>query len=237
MKPKILAIDCETSPMLAYTWGAYDQNISPAQVVRFGSVTCFGATWVGTSERLFFSDWQHGHRTMLRELHKLLSSADAVVHYNGDKFDLRKFNGQFLLHRLSPIPPLTSIDCLKTIRKMGFEINKLEAIGPMLELGQKVKHHGFKLWREVMDGDPKAQKTMERYCRQDVRLLIQLYQRLKPYMAQHPHLGDIGRGECGACGGKHLQARGYRRTKAFKIARLQCQTCGSWQDGTKTRTK
>jgi len=233
-KPRILVLDLETRPALAYSFQMYDTSISPAQVVEAGGVICVGAKWVG-GEAFFYSDWQHGHKKMLRAVHKLIMEADAVVSYNGGKFDLPKLSGEFLLNGLPPMPPVTSIDLYKVIRKQGYEINKLEYVGPLLELGQKIKHEGFKLWRGVMEGDPAAEKRMERYCRGDVRLTEQLYKRILPFIANHPHMSLQGRGTCGACGSKELQSRGYRRTKAFRIQRLQCLGCGSWQDGTRTK--
>jgi len=167
---------------------------------------------------------------MIRAAHELLSEADAVVTYNGDKFDLPKLNGEFVLDGLPPVPPVTSIDVIKTIRKMGFLMTRLAFIGPLLRVGEKVKHEGFDLWAKVIDGDPKAQERMRKYNIKDVVLLEKLYLKIRPFIKNHPHLGKEAR-ECGACGSNNVHSRGYRRTKYFKIQRLQCQSCGGWQDG------
>ena len=37
------------------------------------------------------------------------------------------------------------------------------------------------------------------------------------------------------CGSNRMQSRGHRRTKTFKIQRLQCRDCGSWQSGKRTK--
>lgn len=232
MKPKILALDIETKPATVYAWRMYDENIGADQIIEEGGVICVGATWVGSAKGYFFSDWQHGHKRMLREIHKLMSEADAILTYNGDRFDIPKLTGAFLLAGLKPLPPLTSIDAYKAVKRFGFALNKLARIGPLLELGQKVKHEGFSLWAGVMAGDPKAQAKMERYCKQDVRLLVQLYEKIKPFIKDHPHLGlTISKNQCGACGSRKMQRQGYRRTKSSRTERLQCQACGSWQTG------
>lgn len=230
---KILALDIETRPAKAYVWRMWDQNVSVDQLIDPGGTICFCANWVGSREFMFHADWEDGHEGMIRAAHALISEADAVITYNGDKFDLPKLMGEFLLYGLTPPPPQTSIDVLKTVRKMGFVMNKLAYIGPLLKQGAKIKNEGFTLWTKVMDGDPKAQQRMKKYCIQDVRLLVKLYNHIKPYIKNHPHLGEKATAglECGACGSDKLHSRGYRRTKSFRIQRIQCQSCGSWQDG------
>lgn len=230
-KPNILFLDIETKPTKAYVWRMWDENIHPNQIIEDGGLLCIGAKWQGSKEKLFWSEWDHGHDNMVNEAHKLLTAADAVVTYNGDKFDLPKLQGEFILSGLLPPPPWTSIDCLKTVRQMGFSMNRLAYIGPLLKVGQKIKHEGFSLWYDVMQGDQKAKDKMERYCLQDVVLLERLYKKIRPFIKNHPHLSEIGAGGCGACGSYKLQRRGFRRTKAYRIQRLQCQACGSWQDG------
>ena len=166
----------------------------------------------------------------------MISEADGVVTFNGDKFDLPKLNGEFLLLGLAPPPPVTSIDVYKTVRnKLGLVSNKLAFVGPFLSVGAKVKHEGFSLWSKVNDGDPKAQARMERYCKQDVRLLEKVYKKIRPYITNHPHLAETGSTACGACGSFKTQKRGFRRTKAFHIQRIQCTNCGAWQDGSRKK--
>lgn len=233
---KILLLDIETKPTLAYVWRAYgEQNIGVEQIAEDGGVICVGAKWLGDKETHLFSDWEHGHIQMLEKVHDMMSFADAVVHYNGDRFDLPKLQGEFLLNGLGPTPPCTSIDCIKAVRKFGFFMNKLAYIGPLLTVGDKIKHEGFSLWTKVMEGDEAAQKRMAKYCVQDVKLLEKLYLKIRPFIRNHPHMGHVGAYECGACGSTHVQSRGTRRTRAYKIQRLQCQACGSWQDGTRKK--
>lgn len=236
-EPKILVLDIETKPTKAYVWRTFKENVGVEQIIEPGGMICFAAKWVGEKPIAFYSDWTHSHGEMVHAIHGLISSADAVISYNGDSFDLPKLYGEFLLEGLPPPPPVTSIDVIKTVRKMGFVSSRLAFIGPLLKVGAKVKHEGFELWSKVMDGDEKAQAKMEVYNIQDVVLLEKLYQKIKPYIKNHPNLGDQGAGSCGSCGSKSVQKRGFRRTKYFRIQRLQCNDCGSWSDGTRTKVK
>lgn len=239
-KAKILLLDIETKPILAYVWRLWDQNIALNQIVSPGGTICVGAKWLGSKEDIFFSEWEDGQQAMIEGMHALISEADAVVSYNGDKFDVPKLTGEFVRAGLKPPPPITSIDVFKTVRQLGFDSGKLDFVGPLLQLGRKIKHEGFTLWVKTMEGDPQAQKRMKRYCIQDVRLLERVYLKLRPYIKNHPHMASLIEGkaageECGACGSTRVQKRGYRRTKHFSIQRLQCQDCGSWSTGTRKK--
>jgi hypothetical protein len=231
---KVLFLDIEWEPALAYVWQMWDVNINPDQLVNHGNMLCFCAHWEGSKEYLFFSKWVDGREGMAKAALALLEEADAVVTYNGDKYDLPKITGEILLAGLAPPPVVTSIDVIKAVKKFGFNMNRLAYIGPLLKVGGKVKHEGFNLWKDVMAGSEKAQAKMKKYCIQDVRLLKNLYVKIKPFIRNHPHMGK-DKHECGACGSNHAQNRGYRRTKTFQIQRLQCQNCGSWFEGARKK--
>lgn len=226
---KILILDIETAPIKAYVWRLWDQNVGLNQIIDNGGIICVGAKWYGDKECFLYSDWEHGHVEMLKQVWLLMNEADAIVTYNGNKFDLPKLRGEFLVEGFGSPPPLTSIDIYKVVKGLGFISSKLAFVGPLLQVGAKMKHQGFELWSKVVDGDKPSQNKMGRYCIQDVRLLEKVYHKIKPYIKDHPFLGS--RSACGACDGKVLHSRGYRRTKTFKIQRLQCQSCGSWSDG------
>jgi hypothetical protein len=212
----------------------FDENISPDQLIDPGGLLCFCAHWLGSKDFQFYSKWVDGDYGMALALLELLEGADAIVTYNGNKYDLPKIKGHLMLMGLNCPPPPTSIDLIKTIKSMGFVMARLAYIAPLLDVGAKMKHEGFNLWRAVLEGDPKAQKRMERYCIQDVRVTAALYKKIKGFILNHPHLGD-SKGVCGSCGSDHVQSRGYRRSKYFKTQRLQCQDCGSWSLGTRVK--
>lgn len=227
---RLLYLDIEWKPATAYVWRMWKENISPAQLIDAGGMLCFCAHWEGKKEYMFWSEWEHGRTGMAQAALDLLIEADAVVTYNGDKYDLPKIRGEILLAGLAPPPAVASIDVIRTIKGLGFVMNRLAYIGPLLGVGKKVSHEGFQLWKDVMDGSEKARKKMTKYCIQDVRLLKDLYKKVAPFIKQHPHLGAT-KHECGACGSNNVQRRGTRRTKFFTVQRIQCQSCGSWSEG------
>ncbi len=234
LNSKILHIDIEWAPAKAYVWKMWDENISPDQLIDEGGLLCFCAHWHGTKEFMFFSEWDDGQQAMAQAALDLLNEAEAVVSYNGDRYDIPKLRGTIILAGLAPPGPITSIDLIKVVKKFGFVMNRLAYIGPLLQVGSKMKNEGFRLWRSVLEGDVKAQNRMRKYCIQDVKVLVNLYNRVKPFIFNHPHLGD-DRGRCGACNSSRLQSRGYVRTKYFKTQRLFCADCGSWESGSRTK--
>lgn len=234
--PKILTIDIETKPSLSYHWRMFKENISIDQVKEPAGILCFSAKWFGQSAMFTFSEWEHGEKEMLAQAHALLTEADAVITKNGDKFDIPWLMSEFLKHDMPPPPPLTSIDLEKTLRhKFRFQSNKLDYVTQYLEIGKKLEHEGFRLWRKVMDGDEVARRKMLRYCARDVRITERLYKRMRPYITNHPHMGFTPKTACGSCGSDHVHVSKYRRTKAFRIQQMHCQSCGSYFDGARQK--
>lgn len=237
-KPKILMLDIETAPAQAYVWRMFRENISVEQLIKPSRVICWAAKWYGKREIMFQSEWDAPTPyDMLKEIRDLIAEADAVLHYNGDRFDLPRLMGEFAQYGIESPGQVASIDLYKTVKRLGLQSGKLEFAAPYLGVGQKVKHQGFRLWKEVEAGDAKARRTMEKYNRKDTILLEKLYDVLKPYIKNHPYFGERGSTECPACGSNKLQSRGYRRTKAFRIQRLHCQKCGAWSDGAREKTR
>ena len=230
-EPRILFLDIETRPATAYVWGLFDINVALNQLVDPGGTLCFSAKFAGERKMHFHADWTDGHKGMIEAAHALFEQADAIVTYNGDRFDLPKLQGEFLLADLPPPAPPTSIDVYKAVKKLGLLSNKLAFVGPLLTDEGKLKHEGMELWTKVMSGDDAARRKMQRYCSQDVRLLEKVYERVKPYIRNHPHLHKTPPNHCGACGSGHVHVSKYRRTKGFKIQQLHCQGCGSYFDG------
>lgn len=238
---KILVIDIEWAPALAYVWRMYDENISPDQLIDHGGMLCFCAHWHGEKEYMFYSRWEHGRVGMAKAALSLLEEADIVVHYNGDKYDLPKITGEIVLARmedpsagLKPPPKVASVDLLKAVKKFGFNMNRLAYIGPLLKVGGKTKHHGFNLWKEVLAGNEKSQKKMMTYCIQDVRMTDRLYKRIGPFIYNHPVV-RTGAEACPVCSSKKTQKRGPRYTRSFRIQRNQCTNCSHWFETTRQK--
>ena len=236
--PRVLVLDIETSPALVYVFDIWNQNIGINQVVEPTRMICFAAKWVGSPKTLYFSDFHQDHEAMVTAAFSLLNEADAVVTYNGDKFDLGHLNREFTELGLGRPAPFVSIDLCKVVKKHHRWLsNKLAWVTQRLELGGKLETGGFQLWRDCMDGDPKAWSKMRRYNKQDVVTTEELYIELLPWIDNHPpyqlYVSEVEGEEpaCPRCGNASLQKRGFALTKVSRFQRYQCSTCGSWSRG------
>ncbi len=233
---RLLFLDIETAPNLAYVWGLWKQNINLDALVEPGYTMCWAAKWRGERKVYFDSLHQSAERAMIKGIHGLINEADAVVHYNGKKFDMPTLNKEFLKLGLKPPAPYKEIDLLPVARKQfRFPSNKLDYLARVLGVGQKVKHIGYELWTRCMSGDEKAWRMMERYNRGDVTLLEKVYDELLPWIPSHPNAAlysDDDRPVCRNCGSANVQRRGTETTATRVYARFQCRNCGKWLRGT-----
>ena len=192
---------------------------------------CWAAKWYGKKRVLFDSVHQSPRKKMIKGIYDLLEEADAVIHYNGTKFDIPTLNHEFLFDGLPPPSSYSEIDLLKTARRrFRLPSNKLDYVAQYLGLGGKVKHMGMQLWHDCMEGDDKAWKLMERYNKKDVTLLEDLYNALLPWITQHPNMGhwvDTEDPVCPKCGSSNWIKKGIERKTLLPYQRYRCKNCGS----------
>jgi DNA polymerase elongation subunit (family B) len=232
---KVLALDIETRPNIAYVWGLWDDGGIPLdRLIQPVEMMCFAAKWLG-EKRTHFHSAQNERKAMIQSAHDLLSEADVVIHYNGKRFDIPHLNREFVQVGLGPPAPYQQIDLFQVVkRQFKFPSNKLAHVAPALGLKGKVEHSGFKTWVRCMAGDEKAWREMERYNRRDVTLLEELYTVLQPWIPNHPtrtlHDGTTG---CPVCSSQNLMRRGMARTKVSAFQRWSCNDCGAWSRSSK----
>jgi DNA polymerase elongation subunit (family B)/predicted RNA-binding Zn-ribbon protein involved in translation (DUF1610 family) len=234
--PRILSVDIETSPVVAHAWGLFKQNIGINQIIEHPRTICFAAKWMDQKKIHFYSEFEHGPDVMFHAAHRLLDEADVVMHYNGDRFDLPRLNTEFILAGLTPPSPSKSIDLLKVMRKnFAFPSNKLAYVSERLGLAGKVKHEGHDLWIKCLNGDPKSWAKMKKYNVQDVRLLEEIYELVRPWINSHPHHGLYSGTDhvCPNCGGADLERRGFAATSVGRFQQYRCKACGSWSRDTR----
>jgi hypothetical protein len=135
--------------------------------------------------------------------------ADAVATYNGASFDIPKLMGNFLVAGMLPASTAYADRHLQSRPQARLHLQQAGLCRAAFGLGEKLKHEGLQMWIDVMAGCPKAQRKMARYCAQDVRLLEDVYQRVLPYVHNHPHMG-MGKVLQGLIRRRAAEARLYR---------------------------
>jgi DNA polymerase elongation subunit (family B) len=168
---------------------------------------------------------------MLSTLWQLVDEADAMLTYNGKKFDRPRLNTVFALSGFEPPSPTTDIDLYETIRRESqFPSSSLDYVSKQFGLGGKVPNSGYDLWRRCMLRDPKAWEEMRTYCIGDVMLTEELYFKVLPWIKRHPSLAAMtGDSLCINCGSDHLIKKGYGYTLSRAYQRLRCADCGKPQ--------
>lgn len=236
-KLKILFYDIETAPNLSYVWGKYEQDVIAYEKEWY--MLCFAYKWLGEKKvhavslpdfKLYKKDKQND-KHVIEKLWELFNEADIVIAHNGDKFDQRKSNARFAYHGLTPPSPYKTIDTKKVAKKyFAFNSNKLDDLGDHLGIGRKIQTGGFSLWKGCMEGDEKAWKKMIQYNKNDVKLLEDVYLKLRPWITNHPNL-NIMLGtdrNCPNCGSNQLQKRGTYKTNTNVYQQYWCKSCGKW---------
>ena len=180
---RLLVIDIETMANLAWVWDTWQQNIYPKQIVKHKRTICFAAKWVGEGKVTFMSEHHNTREEMIQKAWDLLNEADAVITYNGKRFDIKHLNTEFKLAGLLPPSHFQHIDLLQvTRREFAFGSNRLESVADRMGIGQKEENEGFGLWLKCEAGDKSAWKRMRAYNRKDVQLTEQLFQEYRPWI-------------------------------------------------------
>ena len=232
---KTLIYDIETTPILGYTWRAYDTNI--IKVHRDWQMICFAYKWMNRKKIHFVGPdkadpWND--KEMVKQLWNLFNEADVIIGHNIDRFDIKKSNALFMRHGLTKPSPYKTVDTLKVARRnFANSSNRLGEIGELLGLGKKVSHEGFmQLFEGCMnENDPKWWRKMKRYNLRDVELTENVYKALLSW-APGSHPVDLDKPDnCPKCSSAEIQARGWASTKTYRYRRYQCMGCGSWLRG------
>lgn len=244
-KPKILVLDIETSPIVSYTWGLFDQNVALNQIKQDWFVLAWAAKWLGQpASKIMYMDQSKekdisNDKKLLEEVWKLLDEADIVLTQNGKRFDIKKLNARFLLQGMKPPSPFEQIDTLVIMKKyFALTSNKLEfATDKLCTKYKKLKHAkfgGFELWKACLAGNKDAWKEMKKYNIWDVLSLEELYTKLQPWentfnFNVYTDNLDI---KCN-CGSSNLKSNGIRTTKIGRFRRYKCADCGCWYQSKK----
>ncbi len=166
-----------------WTWGVWQQNVTPAQIIQHKRTISFAAKWIGSGKTEFYSEFHDGRKKMVAAAWLLLDTADAVISYNGKRFDLKHLNTEFILEGFAPPSYFQHIDLLAIAkREFLFGSNKLEAVASRLGLGKKREHEGFALWTKTEAGDEAAWKRMRAYNRRDVVLTERVFEEFREWI-------------------------------------------------------
>lgn len=235
-QPKVLFLDIETAPIVAYVWGLWKNNVGLNQIQQDWHLLSWSAKWLN-DDKIYYEDQRKAKnieddRKILEGIWKMIDEADIIVTQNGKKFDEKRLNARFIMNGFQPPSSYKHIDTLEIAkRKFGFTSNKLgymtEKLCDTYVKSGHQKYPGFELWRECMKGNIEAWEEMRTYNEIDVLSLEELFTKLSPWSDEvnfnlyHDEL--ISACKCGGTYKKH----GYVYTQKSKFQRYKCEKCGS----------
>ena len=234
---KTLLLDIETAPIKAYVWGLWKQNISWEHVTNDWFIICWAAKWLDSpniySEVISPIDaLNEDDSKILQPLWDLLEEADVVVTHNGDQFDIPRINSRFAINDMIPPSPYYRIDTCKVARKQfAFTSNKLDALAHYFGFEGKYET-SFELWEGCLEGDRKSLQQMQEYNIQDVKVLEEVFIKLRPWITNYPNANNYLSSKqivCVTCGGENLEELPgqYYYTTTGKYQLFRCTDCGA----------
>lgn len=164
---------------------------------------------------------------IVEQLRPELEKADLVVFHYGSRFDYPFLQTRALTHGLMLLPRIKWVDTWRVARdnlKLGS--NRLANIAKVLGLEEKTALSP-PIWIKAMAGDKKSIKYVVDHCDQDVRVLEQVYHKIKGLRYDNPSLRPDGDG-CPTCGSDNVHRRGSVRTVKKEMYKWQCRDCGHW---------
>jgi len=193
-------------------------------------IICISYKWQ-YEDKVHTLDWRMGEKQMLKEFIKIMGEATEVVAHNGDKFDIRFIRTRCLAHGILMYPNYRSLDTLKKARSgFLFASNRLDYLCKFMNVGGKLEHDGFDLWKDVVEGKSEERlNEMIKYCERDVIMLEDLYFILSPFITHNNNFAVLTGGEkwyCPECASANVKMfRTYSTPMGIIRREMKCNDC------------
>jgi predicted RNA-binding Zn-ribbon protein involved in translation (DUF1610 family) len=238
----VCLFDIETSPILAYVWGLWDQNIGLNQVKDDWYLLSMAWKWLdekkvhvlGLPDAPFFQYEKpvnrNDERWLVWRLWEVLNDADVVVAHNAARFDVKRMQAKFFEYNLSRPSNFKIVDTLKIAKaNFAFTSNKLDYISQLAKGPGKIDSGGFETWLGCMAGDEKAWAKMLKYNGVDLEELERIYLLIRGWDKSAPNIAlveDFNEMVCPTCGSRHMVEAAPTRTSISVFPTYRCTKCG-----------
>ena len=209
-------------------------RLKPEHVVTWPRTITMAWRWYGQERIHTVAEWNAGGRDgMVAAMWDVLDKADIVVGHNVARFDLKKMNADFLLAGHPPPSPYKTVDTLTALRSnFGLESNTLASATERLGIPTKTDAYDPEVAEAALAGSVSAQRRLLSYNRGDIIATEALYDRVRPWIKNHPHVAGLKVDEdgrrlphCQACGSTNLERNGHYTAQVLKYGLYRCQNC------------
>lgn len=242
--PKILLPDVEVSLKLGYFYDQWKTNI-PAHRIKQDSFLISAAwKWYGQktvhavsvlSDKEQFKKDHTNDRVVVKALYDAFEEADAVVYYNGVRFDQKEFNVALARHGIGPAKNVIQIDPYQIARQY-FRFsggNSLDNLCKQLKLGVCKDKIADETWIAAAEGNRRAIQEVVRYNKNDIVPMELAWDKLKAFAPAKLNMNHFVKDSnglpvdvCPSCGSPEFVRDGMHYTKVTAKQRYLCKGCG-----------
>ena len=233
-EPRIVLYDLETVPNMREAMKIWPRLSNyPGLTLRasVSTVICFGYQVLGEDKQQIINAWDfpgwqqniNDDKALVTAAYEILRDADCVVTHNGKRFDQKFLQTRLLINGLPALPKVHHADTKALASSnLYFLSNSLDNLAANLGLERKLDHEGWDLWVKVSERDPAACKLMSDYCKQDVKVLSQLFKKLKPFakMPNYNLFTEVKGNVCPNCGSTLVKSDGWRHTQTRVLQKI-----------------
>jgi hypothetical protein len=227
--------DVESSPNVGTFWeSGYKVRIPWQNIIKERAIICIAYKWE-KSKKVSILSWDKGDdANLLKEFLEILDQADESVAHNGDRYDMKFFRSRCLKHGLTVPPDQKTVDTYQIARRR-FKLNSysLAYIAEYLGISKGKDPMEYTDWQDILFKNSQTKlRKMEKYCKQDVRLLEDVWKKLAPFHNMKTHAGVLNGSEkwsCQGCGSTHVHANKKKwTTKGTLSHEMLCNDCGRY---------
>ena len=214
------------------------RRIHADDVIEWPRTICAAARWYGEDEVMFAAEWEvGGYDGFMRRVWEWVDEADILIGHNMAAFDSKHLMSGWAEMGLPAPSPYKVIDTLKIARgSLNMESNTLDSLAKRLGVEAKSDKYDVRVAQAAVAGDKEAQARIEGYNRGDIVASEALFDRLRPYARNIPHLGMWSDDElaCPSCGHTMTATGKTVHANVQRYEHLTCPNCGAHARGTTT---
>ena len=250
---RVVTLDIERIPGRVRTWhlgftiegDVWDLNalkditrrrIHADDMIEWPRTICAAWKWYDAPEVEFAAEWEvGGYDGFMRAVWEVFDQADLIIGHNADRFDARHLMGGWAEMGLPAPSPCKVVDTLKIARgTFAYESNTLDALNKRLGIDAKTDKYDSRVAKAAVAGDKEAQDRIRFYNMGDIAASEALFDRLRPYARNIPHLGMWTDDElaCPSCGHSMTATGKTVHANVQRYEHLTCPNCGAHARGT-----